>query len=784
MVIRRVVRGAAAGTAVAALVLLAAWPLTRVYHGELLGRLLAGAAVAAVVLSLLVRRLPGWTAAPLSVLALAGYTLLAVKLSAASGGVPGGLLPLWRDALRNGIPRLLTALIPVEPQPDTVLVPVVATWVAGLAAAEVTLRHRRALAGLAPPTALYAAALVVVGPNARPVVWSALAFSGVAGLVLLLAGRAAPDATGSAPAGGEATAGGGDTTTPDRDVTASAGGTVRQDPLAAELARLPRGQRWWLRARMVTGAAVTLVVVAAIAAAVGPAIAARVGDAPADPRRYVAPPRLHVTDDNPLSRLSGWALTPKVKLFDTDITTPADVDEVRVRLAVMPDYDGVTWRVDGDYRAAGRVLPPVTGPGAPAPGGDELSARITIDGLDGMLLPEVGTVHEVDGVRVGYDQQTGTLIRPEGLAKGVTYTLRSRRSPVDVNLLPDATVPSGPAVARFLHLEVGAPEEMLRLADQLGSDEAAPYQRALALEQFLSEHYTLALDAPSGHAYPNLAFFLFGPSNAGGKRGTSEQFAASFAVLGRMMGLPTRVVVGFRARTGRSTVTGADALAWPEVLFSGVGWVPFDPLPRPDTPPRPVSDDFRPSPAASTPPPSVAPAVSVSPIAATRSPSAAPAAPTGARIPVRPLAAVGAGLLGMLLAGLGAVVVARRVRRRRRVSRGSPGERVAGAWLEVLDALRLAGAPAGADLAVSEVVRHAAELADRGGRSRLPAPPLDDLAALANQVTFGDWNADEAAARRAATQALAFTAELRARRSWWRRLRWSVDPRPLRWHRR
>src|SRR5205814_444353 len=114
-----------------------------------------------------------------------------------------------------------------------------------------------------------------------------------------------------------------------------------------------------------------------------------------------------------------------------------------------------------------------------------------------------------------------------------------------------------------------APTVLTDLDQRIGADVAGAYQRALSVEEFLADHYSLVTDAPSGHAYPNLAFFLFGPRNAGGQRGTSEQFAASFAVLARMLGLPSRVVVGFQARPGTGTVRGRDALAWPEVLFSG-----------------------------------------------------------------------------------------------------------------------------------------------------------------------------------------------------------------------
>ncbi|MEN3305374.1 MAG: hypothetical protein V7603_1576 [Micromonosporaceae bacterium] len=742
-------RPAVVALAVAGLTALAVLPVTRIYRGDLLTRLLLGAALAPVLVSLALRRLPAYPVAPVSVLALGGYSLLAVRVAAHSGEVPGPLSGLWLDAARNGIPRLLTALIPIEPQPDTVLLPVAATWLAGLAAAELALRHGRVLAGYAPPTLLYAGALVVVGPNARPQLWQPLLYTAVA-----VAGLAATGRPG--------------------------GGSV---PDLSPQARLT------LRLRLASGAAAALAAIVALALLVGPALAHRVAGAPVDPRRYVAPPQLDAQDENPLIRLSGWALNPDQRLFDTDITGTGA--RPRVRLAVLSDYNGVNWRVDGDYREAGRALPPVTGPGT-APGtGAAVRQTFRIDELDGRLLPAMQVPSSVSGVRVAYDQATGTLIRPDGLSSGLTYTVYSRQSTVDVNQLPSADVPAGPAVARYLELGAQPPPAMSRLADQLGADTADPYQKAQAVADFLSQHYQLVGDAPSGHAYPNLNFFLFGPRNAGGQRGTTEQFAASFAVLARMLGLPSRVVVGFQAAPGHLTVRGKDALAWPEILFTDLGWVPFDPLPPPRTAPRPVESDFRPKIERSTPPPTNAPTISVS--GPTPAPSrSAPVAAAPAGGPAGPLAGAGAGLVGVLLGLVLAVVLLRRSQRVRRLERGSPAQRVVGAWREVLDGLRLAGRPAGSHLAATEVAGHALLAAGgrahahrrRGAGARLPAPPLDDLAGLVNAVAFTREATTEEQARRAQAQAMAYVGDLRARRPWWRRLLWSVDPRPLRWGRR
>jgi transglutaminase-like putative cysteine protease len=718
----RALRAAVPPLVIAMILAAAGGALGRVYAGALLAQLVAGAALGSVAVSVAARRLPSWVVAPLSVVALAGYAAGALQLAAARAGVDGSFAGQLGDAARNGIPRLLTAMIPIEPTPDTVLVPVVATWLAGLAGTELAVRSGRTLAGYGPPILAYAGALYAVGPNAAPAVRPTVAVVAAATLGLAATGR----------------------------------------PADAAIIDLPPVVRTALRVRAVLAVAAVVL----LAAAVAPFVADRVTATPIDPRQYVRPPRLDSLDENPLVRISGWALDPKQRLFDLDSDSGG---ELRIRLAVLADFDGVTWRVRATYRNAGRVLPPA--PTTPGVSVDTVVQRITVDDLDGRLLPAVPTPSRVDGLRVAYDPATGTLIHPDGLRAGQQYTIESRRERPDLNLLTTADVPAGDAYAPVLTLAPGTPDELRALADRIAGDSGGgPYQRALGIEEYLAGHYRLVADAPSGHAYPNLTFFLFGPPNGGGRKGTSEQFAAAYAVLGRLMGLPTRVVVGFRSATGRGTVRGGDALAWPEVLFDGVGWVPFDPLPKPDTAPEPADELDKPQPDEPTPSPSEAPQPTPAP-----APSTVVAAPTSSAptddTPVVVVLAISAAAL--ILAGPLAILLARRSLRHRRLTRGSPTERVAGAWLEVGDALRLAGRSAPAHLSATELAAHAAAI-----RSALPT--LEPLVDLVNRNTFAAHPAHEAEAAAAARTATAYAGGLRAGQPWWRRLLWPIHPGPLR----
>ncbi|MET8318922.1 transglutaminaseTgpA domain-containing protein [Micromonospora sp. NPDC005189] len=789
----RVLRAAVVPLALIALTALAGVVLGRVYAGALLTSLVIGAAAGSVLVSVAARRLPSWLVAPVSVAAMAAWTLWSLRLAATRADLPGGLLEVTADAARNGIPRLLTAMIPVEPTPDTVLVPVVAAWLAGLAGAEVALRTGRVLLGYLPAAGLYAAGLYAVGPNAEPAVGATLAFVAVAAV-----GLAAP--SGRAPASG--------------------------DP-AAELAPRVRAA---VRLRLATSAALGVALVVGLVALLGPVVADQVDGRPVDPRRYVEPPQVQTLDENPLIRISGWALHPEQRLLDVsterpDAQAPGDAapgtepstegrpatDSVRIRLAVLSDYDGVTWRVGATYRNAGRILPAATPPRDSTV--ETVRQQVTVAELSGRLLPAVATPREVSGARVAYDPATGTLIRPEGLTPGLRYTVTSAEERPDNNLLPTANVPAGDEVARVLRVPDGVPDPMRRLAAQLAEENGAPFARASAIEQFLAEHYRVVADAPSGHAYPNLGFFLFGPRSGGGQEGTSEQFAAAFAVLGRLSGLPTRVVVGFRA-SGQGPVLAGDAYAWPEVLFDGLGWVSFDPLPRPNDEPRPVEEDFRPTP--EDPPPSEAPAPTVEPTASPEPVAAPDGPPAPGGVPTPVLVAGGSGGLLLLVGAMLLTLLAmRRSLSRARLGREDPAQRIVGAWREVTDALRLAGRPVGDDLAATEVAGQArqalldARIRRSGGRPGDPdaaasgdhreapgavalvpggtgqAPVkagvgVDDLAALLNQVAFAPGTATAAQADHAGAVATNYVEGLRAARPWWRRLLWSIHPGPLR----
>jgi transglutaminase-like putative cysteine protease len=118
-----------------------------------------------------------------------------------------------------------------------------------------------------------------------------------------------------------------------------------------------------------------------------------------------------------------------------------------------------------------------------------------------------------------------------------------------------------------------------QLARQITADADSNYQRARAVEQYLHNNFGYTLELPEEREADPLAHFLFER-----KKGHCEYFASSMTILLRTLGIPARVVNGFRGGeyndlTGSYVVRERDAHSWVEAYFPEYGWVTFDPTP-------------------------------------------------------------------------------------------------------------------------------------------------------------------------------------------------------------
>jgi hypothetical protein len=163
--------------------------------------------------------------------------------------------------------------------------------------------------------------------------------------------------------------------------------------------------------------------------------------------------------------------------------------------------------------------------------------------------------------------------------------------------ISDVSVPAPPTLARlrdavssssmperYLQLPEPLDPRIPQLAHKLTDSESSPYRRALAIQHYLNTQYGYTLQLPSQPPADPLADFLFHRH-----RGHCEYFASSMAVLLRTVGVPSRVITGFRGAEFNQVnsayiVRASDAHSWVEAFIPGAGWTAFDPTPPGEAP--------------------------------------------------------------------------------------------------------------------------------------------------------------------------------------------------------
>jgi transglutaminase-like putative cysteine protease len=166
-------------------------------------------------------------------------------------------------------------------------------------------------------------------------------------------------------------------------------------------------------------------------------------------------------------------------------------------------------------------------------------------------------------------------VRTSDLISGEQYTIVSVTPDVTFDELRAATT-DNPPDDLFLELPDNLPDDVYDLADEATTGATTDADRMMALQNWF-QTFDYSTEVQAGHSSNAIENFLQI------RKGYCEQFAATFAVMARTLGIPSRVAIGYTPGELRSdgwySVRGRNSHAWPEIWFDGIGWVPFEPTP-------------------------------------------------------------------------------------------------------------------------------------------------------------------------------------------------------------
>jgi transglutaminase-like putative cysteine protease len=173
----------------------------------------------------------------------------------------------------------------------------------------------------------------------------------------------------------------------------------------------------------------------------------------------------------------------------------------------------------------------------------------------------------------------GSMRATPALQAGDTYNVRASLSDVTVSKMAQSGTEYPDWVSqRYLELPGEITPRTRQLAQEITAGLDNPYDKAAAITSYLRQNIEYSeVIPPLPNNQDPIDWFLFDL-----KQGFCNYYASAEVVLLRSVGIPARIAVGyaqgeFDETTGIYTVRQRDAHAWPEVYFSDLGWIEFEP---------------------------------------------------------------------------------------------------------------------------------------------------------------------------------------------------------------
>jgi transglutaminase-like putative cysteine protease len=309
----------------------------------------------------------------------------------------------------------------------------------------------------------------------------------------------------------------------------------------------------------------------------------------ADSRSAGRVPSIYGAGIDPVIQL-GQDLRRTTPILSLSYVTTAD-EPLYLKMVDLIDFSTGTWQPAVSAGGAVEQLPSPVGL-ADAVERSTVTTDMSIEGLRSEWLPLPSPATALDDAGRGWraDADTGVVTLPESRndSRGDDYTVDSLVVTPTAEQLAAAgtTVPDG--LNPLLELPADLPDIVSDVATEVTAGATSNYDRAVALQSyFTSGEFDYSTETPvegsfDGSNAQALAAFLEV------KSGYCVHFAASMATMARVLGIPSRIAIGyFPSAAATRYIDGepqyevlTDQLhSWPELYFEGIGWLPFEPTP-------------------------------------------------------------------------------------------------------------------------------------------------------------------------------------------------------------
>jgi transglutaminase-like putative cysteine protease len=262
-------------------------------------------------------------------------------------------------------------------------------------------------------------------------------------------------------------------------------------------------------------------------------------------------------------------LAPRIPLFKVSGANGTSL----LRSVVTSSYDGISWYQDKEAQSylykGDKIAPPVSLFSGQS--GDE----INVTSLENYPAAEMALPTGLYPVSVSSSQaltyfpSEQQFTSSRGLPE--SYSFKKMSYSYSDSQLNKAQIDPD---KKYQQLPSNVSQRIKDLAGSVTANSNGPYQKALAIQDYLEKDYQYDLDyrpAPAGREAND--WFLFDE-----KKGVCTNFNSAFVLMARSAGIPARLVDGYKIdpQAADQVVYASQAHAWSEIKLKDLGWVPID----------------------------------------------------------------------------------------------------------------------------------------------------------------------------------------------------------------